>query len=325
MHKIEREYMVKSKLVLDLPKIGLILCISLVAVFFATSSGTMVSIQKVKVSQKLPESTTSTPIQIPVQPQQANVSGSRFIIPTELDNGDVVIDPASLKSTPKFTLNDLISKFGENFPSPSHPVIVGYGLVTVADKVSLPEVKPQPPTTYGESNLPKFKSELAWVELMQQNGAINCPFIKSIPGKSPPTVPAQWQSLNWTVLIVDANSGTKSLLYKSPSDFCEMSVGAEVTTPYIRVSIQWNVEQGSGVLEAYYPYCASTDGYSFSGNSRNQTGMLSVTAVVPGDLPAQGCLSSGWREVTSAPSGFSGVAWANITHLPVGPISWNSI
>ena len=325
MLEAESEYIVKNKLVLHLSKIGLILCIFLAVVFILSSSWIWFPNKKVEVALKSPKSTTTTSPQLPVPPQQANVAGSRFVIPTELDNEDLIIDPAPLETTPKFSLNDLISKFGENFQSPSNPVIVGYGLVTVANSVPLQGAKSQLPTTYGESNLPRFKSELAWVELMQRNGAINCPALRSIPGQSPSTVPAQWQTPDWVVLIVDANSGTKSLLYTSPSDFCETFVGAQVTTPYIRVSIQWRVEQGSGVLEANYPFCSSPDGYSFSGNSRNQTGMLSVTAVVPGDMPAQGCQSSAWREVASAPEGFSGVPWANITHLPVGPISWNSI
>ena len=202
---------------------------------------------------------------VPELPGRDSVRNGRFVVPVELDDGLLLVQPAPPSMRPRLPRGRTAaviwaSPVGGGDRSGS---VLGFGLVTT--HVSGPDVSLV-------HRLP------AWVGLAW-GGAVACPMI---PAASNTPVPQVLPSNGYVAVVVDARSGAPAFTYAARSSSCgERPTGPKIAMATKTLSIPWRQvapRAGATIRVSFrLPPCGRLVSTDVSGSSAAATVELDAT------------------------------------------------
>ena len=136
------------------------------------------------------------------------VHDGRWVLPAELDGGELVVTPAPAGKVPAFPSGQAMAQFGADVARIAGPpsTVFGYGVVTIATGLS-------------SGGLPGYQRRLAWIGFVSRL-AFSCPM--ESPSRSyPPPIAGPGSTPGWVAIVFDGSTGGDGVSYTSRGDPCE--------------------------------------------------------------------------------------------------------
>ncbi|HXY72855.1 MAG TPA: hypothetical protein VEM41_09945 [Actinomycetota bacterium] len=232
-------------------------------------------------------------------PGPGTVRHSRFVVPVELDNGRLFVEPAPTSMRPTFPQSRAAAEIWADpaVAGGGGDTVFGFGLVTT--RVSAPDVV-------------RVRRVPAWIGF-SWGRVVLCPMEPIASNRPSPTA---LPSNGYVAVVVGANDGVPAFTYTARSAFCgRRPTGPSVTLATKTLSIPWHPvghREGTTLAIAFrLPPCGQLVSTSVAGESEEAT--IEVDATTPDEpLPCPAPVTRTARvDVGSA---------SVIRHAPLGPV-----
>jgi len=243
---------------------------------------------------------TSPPDSVPARlPGPGTVRDRRFVVPVDLDNGRLFVEPAPASMRPSFSEGRAAAEIWSNpaIEGGRGDTLIGFGLVT--SRVAAPDVA-------------RVRRLPAWIGFVW--GRVRfCPLEPAVATPRPPT---RLPSNGYVAVVVGASDGRPAFTYTARSSFCgRPPAGPTVALATETLSIPWHTSgprRGDTITIAFQlPPCGRWVSTSVSGSDPSAT--VEVDATTPDvPLPCPAPVGKTVRVDVGAAS--------TIGHAPLGPV-----
>jgi hypothetical protein len=147
--------------------------------------------------------------QVPAQPftiaSAYGVSNDRWVVPVELDGGELAVTPAPPGRSPTISYAVAMAKVKAKVASGEQLAGFAYGLVSIAASLT-------------GNGLPSYQRRLAWIGF-SQGPVYHCP-AETPSNMHPPPIAGPGSTPGWVAVVIDGTTGGDTVIYASRGSPC---------------------------------------------------------------------------------------------------------
>jgi len=147
--------------------------------------------------------------QVPAQPftiaSAFGVSNDRWVVPVELDGGELAVTPAPPGRSPTISYAVAMAKVKAKVASGEQLAGFAYGLVSIAASLT-------------GNGLPSYQRRLAWIGFIQ-GPVYHCP-AETPSNMHPPPIAGPGSTPGWVAVVIDGTTGGDTVIYASRGSPC---------------------------------------------------------------------------------------------------------